>query len=315
MIALDRLQQIIPADQALANKALQVALQQITGISQLSLPNFAITVSAIETNKDLPAINSLTTAVPQNVLDFYSQTYAKGTGENNTVLITDILGTAAGTVATQALTDSIVQITELNNSGQIANLTSLYSTMSSVVDGTYGDPFTGPVIIPSGPGAGTYTNADEAFSTSLIPLSVAEINTVVSNNPTQVTLLNQYFNDMAVHLAKEFELQELAGLVFDDLIANEKTSVNSLIYSLPAYGLDTEVGGTSDFIAQVTDSTTQGGQAILATLREGRNQAVLDESGVGTNSQVPPAPQTIPPQISLSNTEYTSQEAKNKIST
>jgi hypothetical protein len=41
MIAFDRLQQIIPADQALANKALSVALGQINGISQVNLPTFA----------------------------------------------------------------------------------------------------------------------------------------------------------------------------------------------------------------------------------------------------------------------------------
>lgn len=315
MIALDRLQQIIPADQALANKALQVALQQITGISQTSLSSFATAVSLVETNKDLPDINSLTQAVPQNVLDFYKQTYAKGTGENNTVLITDILGTAAGTVSAQALEDSVIQLTVLKDANQLDTLTTVYNTMSNVVDGVYGDPFTGPIIIPSGPWAGSYTDADTVFSTVLIPAAISEIGVIISANPDSVALLNQYFNDMGVQLSREFELQELAGLVFDDLIANEKTSVNAFISSLPTYALNTEVGGTSDYISHVTDATIQGGQAILATLRSGRNQEILDAVGIATNGQVPDAPAEIPPQISLTNTEYTSQEAKNKIIT
>ena len=45
MITLDRLQQIIPPDQALANKALSVALQQIAGISNNPLPTMAAVIS------------------------------------------------------------------------------------------------------------------------------------------------------------------------------------------------------------------------------------------------------------------------------
>jgi hypothetical protein len=54
MIAYDRLSQIIPPDMALANKALQVSLQQISGISEMNLPTLANTVSVMQTTKDLP---------------------------------------------------------------------------------------------------------------------------------------------------------------------------------------------------------------------------------------------------------------------
>jgi hypothetical protein len=84
MIALDRLQQIIPPDQALANKALQVALQQITNIDQLSLPTLAAAASTVETTKDLPLVSALTQAVPSNVADYFIDTLTDGTGENNT---------------------------------------------------------------------------------------------------------------------------------------------------------------------------------------------------------------------------------------
>jgi len=59
MISLDRLQQIIPADQALANKALSVSLAQVGGISELTLPEFAIVVQGQQTTRDLLDISSL----------------------------------------------------------------------------------------------------------------------------------------------------------------------------------------------------------------------------------------------------------------
>lgn len=47
MIALDRLQQIIPADQALANKALATSLAQVGGISKLTLQQFSVLVLSL----------------------------------------------------------------------------------------------------------------------------------------------------------------------------------------------------------------------------------------------------------------------------
>jgi hypothetical protein len=46
---LDQLSQMIPPDQALANKALAVSMLQITNISTLSLPAFATVVANVQT--------------------------------------------------------------------------------------------------------------------------------------------------------------------------------------------------------------------------------------------------------------------------
>jgi hypothetical protein len=91
MITLDRLQQIIPADQALANKALSVALGQITGIQTVQLPTFANTVSGMQTTRDLPLITALTTAVPSSVANYYTSTLASGGGPNGDIRIADII--------------------------------------------------------------------------------------------------------------------------------------------------------------------------------------------------------------------------------
>jgi hypothetical protein len=67
IVAYERLQQIIPTDQALANKALAMALNQITGIKFTTLPNFANTVINLETTQDLPLVTALGNAVPSTV--------------------------------------------------------------------------------------------------------------------------------------------------------------------------------------------------------------------------------------------------------
>ena len=67
MITYERLSKIIPADQALACKAMTVSLQQIKNINVLSLPQLAGAFVGTVTTKDLDQINALTTAVPANV--------------------------------------------------------------------------------------------------------------------------------------------------------------------------------------------------------------------------------------------------------
>ena len=113
MIAYDRLQQIIPADQALANKALSVSLAQITNVGSLTLPAVARAVGNIETTRDLPIISNLTTAVPPNVASYYN-TLAIGSGVNGTIQTTDVIGLASGWVATSAFGQTVAIFNTMN---------------------------------------------------------------------------------------------------------------------------------------------------------------------------------------------------------
>ena len=67
MIAYDRLSQIVPSDQALAAKAMSVALQQISGITNMTLPVLANVVVGQQTTNNLTLIADLTQAVPTSV--------------------------------------------------------------------------------------------------------------------------------------------------------------------------------------------------------------------------------------------------------
>jgi hypothetical protein len=321
MTALDRLQQIIPPDQALANKALATSLQQINGVSTLATPQLATAAKAIQSTKNLAQVSNLTNAVPANTAAYFTGTLANGTGQNGTILIVDLLGTAIGWVHTSALTNSVTTMATMD----LSSLAAVYNNMYNTVTGAYTQTIVNPsppptnlyqVVIPSGPGAGTYgdyTTAaaaiNAAFSSGLIPAAQSIIAGLVSTYPTQTATLNTNWTNMGAQVAREKTLQTSANLDFTALQANSKTSMYSFVQSLPGYGLDTQAGGTAQFIEGVAQLTNFTGQSVVATLREGRNRQALNSAGIGTNAEVPVNPNTIPPQATLLSANYTEAEA------
>jgi subtilisin family serine protease len=84
--------------------------------------------------------------------------------------------------------------------------------------------------------------------------------------------------------------QVSAELDFANLQPNSKSSTMSFASSLHEYGLDESEGGASQYITAVADSTTLGGQSILASLQEGRNLASLNDAGMQLDTQLSDAP-------------------------
>ena len=330
MIAYDRLKQIVPADQALASKALATSLQQIAGITNITLPVLANTVINLQTTNNLDQINALTQAVPANVAAYLSNI----AGTNGTsVTICDVLGIAAGYQVTDYFLNTVSTLANTN----VAYLTTIYQTMDSVVGNVYGDPVAGPVVIPGGqPAAGTYyavtsnavvttTAADSAFTGTggdtpptgpgLIPVAQIEVSNISTANATQVSSLNSYFTSMAAQVSQEQTLQSIVQIDFANLIPNNSPTVYSLISSLPSYGQQTEQGGMAQFWEGVANISTFTGQAVVAVLREGRNQTVLSTAGIQTNAVVPSDP--VPPltQANLIPSTYSEQQAANLVIT
>jgi len=324
---IDRLEVITPPDWALANQSLGTALSQVTGISNTPLPVFSATVKNLQTTRNLPLITGLTSAVPPAVANYYTSTLAVGGGSNGDVRAVDVIGLAAGWVATDAFAQTVAIFATMN----LTYLTLIYQTMVNALDGTYGDTQAGPLIIPSGlPCAGTYLGTEippvppavdptynptaiELAMTCLTGSALAEIAALQSTYPTQATELNTLWNSMATQVDQEDSLQTLINLDYADLQANSRTSIYSFIFDLPQYGLQTEVGGMAWFLENMADLTTQGGQAIIGCLREGQNQTALSASGIYTNSRIPSEPIPPPPTAPLLPADYTEAEAENLI--
>jgi hypothetical protein len=338
MIALDRLQQIIPADQALANKALSVALQQIAGITNMTLPMLANVVTNLETTRDLPDITALEQAVPPAIANYYINTL----GSNGQPLVVcDVLGIAAGYQVANIFINTVSTIANTD----VAYLTTIYETMNNVVIGTYGNPSDGPVTIPPGlPAAGTYysnignvgnvanvvivTAADNAFTGNngdengnilpatgpgLLPVSYTELGNIVISSPGQVAILNSYFNSLAEQVTQEQTLQDEIQIDFANLTPNSKPSVYSLINSLPYYGQQQEQGGLFQFWEGVANISTFTGQAVVAAMREGHNQIYLNNTGIRTNNRIPSDPVPPIPTANLIPSTYSATEAANLV--
>jgi hypothetical protein len=316
-----RLSQIIPADQALANKALAVAFGQINGISTTNLPTFADVVKNLQTTRDLPLITALTTAVPSSVANYYTSTLAVGGGPNGDIRVVDIIGLAAGWNAT----DTFLRTVEIFATMNLTTLTSIYQRMATALSGGYGPTDSGPIVIPAGPGAGTYVGvpdpappdynptAIELAMAALTSAAQAEIVNLQSTYPAQTTELNTLWTAMAAQVVDEDALQTLINLNYADLTANDKNSIYGFVYNLPSYGLETEEGGVAWFLEAMSDLTTQGGEAIIACLREGRNQAALGNGGLYTNTKIPAEPNPPPASANLLPSTYSESEAENLV--
>lgn len=338
MIAYDRLSQIIPSDQALAAKALATSLQQISGVTNMTMPVLANAVVNLQTTNNLPLITALTQAVPASISDYLSNI----AGTNGTpVVICDVLGIAAGYQVTDYFLNTVSTLANTN----VANLTTVYQTMNSVVGNVYGDPINGPVVIPGGqPAAGTYyanisnianvltvvaTAADNAFTAGagddgtgnvlpatgpgLFSVATNSIVTIATTSSAQVATLNSYFTSMAAQVTQEQTLQTAAQIDFGNLIANNNPTVYSLVYNLPSYGVQTEVGGMAQFWEGVANISTFTGQAVVATLREGVNLTRLGNAGIQTNSLVPSDPNPPLAQANLIPSTYTAAQAANTL--
>jgi len=329
MIAYDRLSQIVPADQALASKALATSLQQITGISTMTLPVLANATANLQTTNNLPLISALTQAVPTSVSTYLSNI---GGANSQPIGVCNVLGIAAGYQVTDNFLNTVSTFANTN----ITYLTTIYQTMNSVVGNVYGNPINGPVVIPSGrPAAGTYyavtsnvgnilvTAADTAMTGTggdiattgpgLIPVARTEIGNLANNSSAQVSTLNSYFTSMAAQVVQEDNLQIAAEIDFANLIPNSSPTVYSLIYSLPSYGAQTQEGGLFQFWEGVANINTFTGQAIVATLREGVNRSVLGNAGILTNALVPADANPPQPPANLIPSTYTEQQAANLV--
>ena len=325
MSTYSQLQQIIPPDQALADKALQAGLEQVKNIFDTILPALAAATEGLESNVGLDDINALTEPLPANVTAYFTDTLATGSGVQGLLLLTDVIGSIAGYNITNELTNTTVTLNSMTSGGDFNSLTNIttgvYTVMENCIAGdyTYGntDPDTGfltyTVVIPPGlPGAGTYGPANvaseavsNAFSGGLNPAMQSVVGTIVTANPSSVANTTAYFNVICNQLQTQNTNLALAGVSFANLLADQKPW--GLVYNLASNGLDVVEGGAAYVLQSVANTNTQGGQAIVSTMIESRNLQRLSTAGIQTDIIV--SDQYPEPEADLGDTQYTVAQA------
>lgn len=341
MTTYDTLKKIIPPDQALSNQALSRSLRQVKEIFNTDLPSLANAVSVLESNKDLDLINNLNTPLPPEVANVWGNTFATGTGPGNTITVNDIIGTASGNTHNIELPIVTNVLIQLDNLGELAPLTAngglstspnngIYTLMGYALSGVYSNVgnVEDTTVIPSTTyysGPQTFANVDAAFGTAaigLIAVANVYIAAIAANNSNLATISNQATSNMAQQLAINVENCQLAGLnignIVNDiananLVSNSVSTVMSLTNQLHDIGQDVTVGGAAQFFDAITDINVLSGQAVVASMREGRNIAVLNAAGIQLDTQLV---DTNPdPQIAnnLSDGQYTAAQARANI--
>jgi len=327
MIAYDRLSQIVPADQALACKALQVSLQQINNIASLELPTFADSVINLETTRDLPLIQAQQRIVPQDVVNYILVNLGRGSGECGSILTVDCLGTVIGWTNDAALANT----TAIINSTDVSGVEAVYTAMQDTLAGLYTQIVVNPspppdnyyeIVIPPGtPGEGTYgpyvdvnDAINDAFANGLIPAGQAACAAYVAANPVEAAQLNDEFVKISEQMGNEQDLQVRAGLDFANgfanLVPNSQSDIFGFVFNLPEYGSDTVLGGTRTYLEGVANTETQTGQALVGSLREGPNQIALDAAGIQSVAHIPVTPAQPQPQGTFIPSTYTPEQAR-----
>jgi hypothetical protein len=325
MSTYSQLKQIIPADQALSNKALQAAFEQIKTIFDSSLPLIARATIGLESNVGLNLINALTAPLPANVVAYFTSTFATGTGEDGLFLLTDFIGTPTGWVHNEALANTTAILNAMTAAGAFTTLTNsttgVYTVMATTASGAYTvcsvvDPGPPEILsctttIPPGlPGAGTYT-ADSAsasiqlaFTDGLTPAMLSAVASIISSNSANVSQTTTNFNNISTQIINENINLALAGVVLADLVVGQKPF--SLVTDLASNGRDTTEGGAA-YVMESLATNTQGGQAIISTMREARNQDRLSAAGITTDIIV--SDEVAEPQADLGTSQYTVAQA------
>jgi len=330
MTTYNKLKNIVPADQALASKAVQAGLTQVKNIFDSILPAVANAVADLETTKGLSAVSGLESTLPANVVAFYQTQFYNGSGPYGTLLLTNIIGTPTGCVMNVSLNSVTSTLDTMTQQGDFTLLTGnqqVYATMETAITGVWTvettppDPGPPPVpglyttTIPAGwIAAGTYTgtsNSDSianAFSTGLNPAMISVVGIIANANPAQVASTTADFANISIQIETENNNLSLANVDFGNLLVNDPPW--NLVYGLSSDALDTSEGGSAFVLQSLANLITQGGQAIVATMRESRNQARLSSAGLNTDILVSDTGPT--PQADLSRGEYTTEEAANQ---
>lgn len=327
----DELGKIIPPDQAVANKAFQSALEQITNISQIDSPALATTmVDSPRTAWDstVPYIANSTVALadpspsgqarltPSTVFYRAQQDVPVGTNITNTSYWQPYtprgINTMSGLPLIESLTSAVPAAVASNFNSQNATGSGPNGTITVCdVIGTAVDHWdfasrlvTATASVDALQTAGSLTTLNNAYiaiasaaNDSAVLTQISNANAAISalSADANVAILNTAWNYIANYLNKEKGYQNQAGLEYFQLVPGEKISVYALVQSLSQLGPQCQACGPNQFLQEVVDETSLTGQAVIGSLRESQNQAQLGSSNLLVNTTPDMLPEVTPP--------------------
>lgn len=315
----DELGKVIPPDIAIANKAIQVALQQVTGITQSTLPALAETVlgqtqyiwdkdktylknTVVSNGDDIPTFYRSQQGVPPGV-DITNTEYWQPTSLGGTSTMAGLPDIQS---QTQALPSNVAAFYKSLAIGSGPNGTITVCDILGAAPGYgYTDEFktvATNINILQNAGAlnsliATYTAMlsamDDFEMANLIAQANSDIVSIAAGNANTVAKINTPWSSMATKLNKEYILQQRAEIKWD-YPGSSQVSIFAFVQGLPSFGLAVDVGGSGWYFDQVADQSSQGGQAIIGVMREARNARRLNAAQLSLDTTPNPAPAVTP---------------------
>jgi len=317
---------IIPPDQAVANKSIQVSLEQVTGIIGTELPLLAQTIlgssiASWDQDRSYLANDTVSVGSPVPVTYRAQQNVPVGTDISNTSywLPTSLggLNTMAGLPDIESLTQPMPQSvinywlsfatgTGPNGTINLCDVIGLAIDYNDFVDLLSSATAALNSMAPSVDRTAlitAYTDMLTASDNATMQTYIDAANAAITNivNPSlypgyvsAVNTLNTTFDTMASDLSQELSYQTAAGINYTELQGNNQSSIYSFAFSLPGYGNQTEACGPAYFLNQVADTSILGGQAIVGVMREGQNTVRLDAGLIGLDTRAPADPAVTP---------------------
>jgi len=336
------LRSVMPPEIAAANAALSRSLGQITNIFSVPVDDFARVLQQVETLKDTDFIQDQSELVEDNIRDIWldeSSPIPLGTGSNNRLLLADVIGLVSGFNIVAPIQQNKELFLELENAGAFTPFTQkgnpddpnigFFQVIEHLLNGEYTTENTTTVggdtvvvsytiTIPAGvKGEGSYTDfpltaaINLAWFNGIYPELVPATQSIVDNNPVIANKIINNSKRWQIHRAREFINR--SRLLEPDFFELPHAREDSLRFAqqLPQRALDTTVGGAGQILEGIADRSNQGGQAMIAALREGRNIDRLESVGISTRT-VRPVPEG--ESIEFNTSQYSVSEAKTRLS-
>ena len=324
----DELAKIIPPDQAVANKAVQASLQQISNIENTTLPALAETIQgftrlpwddtreylANDVVADAPSFNGLAQLLPATQFYQAQDDVPAGTDITDTTYwqpttlggINTMAGLPLIEAQTSAIDSSVASFVNSNiatgtgpdgaiTTCDVLGLAYDHNDFATRLD-------TATTAINALQSAGSLNTLNTAYTTILAAANDAAVITQIVNANAAiaalsaspyVTTLNTAWTYMSNYLNLELGYQVKAGIDYFLLQPGEQTSVYAFVQSLSQYGRQCESCGPNQFLQEIADTTALGGQALVGSLREGENQMQLAKSSLA-NPEITLPPSTPP---------------------
>jgi hypothetical protein len=259
------LQDLLPADIAVAAGAFSVSMQQIKNITNIPIEKFAQVAANLETTQGLDLINGTNVPTDTTLAQTSLTAIALGSGASNTYTYSDFFGSMSGLPYPWELMQSLIL------SIQTPTLATIYANLYTATQGSS-------------------VGLDAAVQAQ-IDLANAEIATIKNVSSIQATQLNSLYSQTATQLNIEQRARNTGLSTLPDprtgTIYPYPTIIYSFVDSVPSYALDTQPNMAAQTLEAISDLTNTTGQSIVGMMRENRNQSRLNLVGIPLDNNIP----------------------------